>query len=146
MNHYLTALLLGLALFVLAGCSNMGNMGSTAPAGSIPVQVTETDFHITSSVTTFVLGKIYHLAVTNRGQIMHEFMIMPKAEGSMSGTTMEHMDRLALASIPMIDPGETQTLNYTFPWSLAGSHPEFACYFPGHYEAGMWLDVAVKAG
>jgi len=146
MNKYLTALLLSLLLFALAACRSMGRMESAAPAGSISVQITETDFHIASSVSKFVPGKVYYFVVTNRGQAMHEFMIMPKAEGSMNGMPMENMDKLALASIPMIDPGETQTLNYTFPASLAGSRPEFACYFSGHYEAGMRLDVAVQAG
>ncbi len=142
MNKQITALLLGLALFALAAC---GGMGSAAPAGSITVQVTEKDFHITSSITSFVPGKTYHFMVTNQGQSMHEFMIMPKAEGSMSGMPMGSMDKVALASISMIDPGETQTLDYTFPLSAAGSHPEFACYMPGHYEAGMRLDVRVNA-
>lgn len=148
MNTRMTALLLGLALFGLAACGGMRNMAgreSAAPAGSITVQVTEKDFHITSSITSFVPGKTYHFVVTNQGQSMHEFMVMPKAEGSMSGIPMGSMDKVALASIPMIDPGETQTLDYTFPPSAAGSRPEFACYMPGHYEAGMKLDVTVNA-
>jgi uncharacterized cupredoxin-like copper-binding protein len=125
--------------------TNMAGRGSAAPAGSITVQVTEKNFHITSSITSFVPGKPYHFVVTNQGQSMHEFMVMPKAEGSMSGMPMGSMDKVALASIPMIDPGETQTLDYTFPPSAAGSRPEFACYMPGHYEAGMKLDVTVNA-
>jgi uncharacterized cupredoxin-like copper-binding protein len=129
-----------LLLFALAACG-----GSVASVEGIPVQVTETDFHIASSLTSFVPGKTYHFIVTNQGHAMHEFMIMPKSEGSMSEMPMGNMDKIALASIDMIDPGETKTLDYTFPASVAGSHPELVCYFPGHYEAGMKLDVTVKA-
>ncbi len=50
---------------------------------------------------------------------------------------MRDMDHMALAHIETIAPGETRTVEYTFPSSAAGSHPEFACYLPDHYEAGM---------
>jgi len=63
----------------------------------------------------------------------------------MSGMPMNHMDTLADISIDTINPGETKTLDYTFPSSAANSSPEFACYLAGHYEAGMKLDVTVKA-
>ncbi len=76
---------------------------------------------------------------------MHEFIIMPKLEGRTSDMSMENRGKLALASIPMIDPGETPTLDYTFPPSTAGSHPKSACYSPGHCQAGMRLDVPVEA-
>jgi uncharacterized cupredoxin-like copper-binding protein len=82
--------------------------------------------------------------VTNNGQTAHEFMIMPKSEGDMNGMQMSQMDKMALASIDNINPGETKTLNYTFPASATSSHPQFACYLPGHYEAGMKLDATVK--
>lgn len=117
-----------------------------APAGSIPVQITETDFHIASSVTSFVPGKTYHFIVTNQGKVMHEFMIMPRVMSNMQGMSMADMDKAALAHLDRIDPGETQTLDYTFPASVAGTHPEFACYVAGHYEAGMKLEVTVRAG
>ena len=108
------------------------------------MQITETDFHIASSVTTFLPGKTYSFIVTNQGKAMHEFMIMPESAASMSDMSMGSMDKSALASLGMIDPGQTQTLEYTFPTSAAGSHLEFACHFSGHYEAGMKLDVTVK--
>ena len=109
------------------------------------VQVTETEFTIHSSLTTFTPGTAYHFVVTNQGKTAHEFMIMPKSEWAMNGMPMGEMDHMALARIETIAPGETQTVDYTFPQSAAGSHPEFACYLPGHYEAGMKLGVIVKA-
>ncbi|HYU72631.1 MAG TPA: hypothetical protein VEL31_08115, partial [Ktedonobacteraceae bacterium] len=72
--------ILVLFVMVLSACG-----GSGASSGSVPEQVTETDFKITSSVTTFSPDTSYHFVVTNNTQTAHEFMMMPKAEGSMSG-------------------------------------------------------------
>jgi uncharacterized cupredoxin-like copper-binding protein len=151
-----------LAAVILAGCSGMTtapmpgmNTGSsplppgqnaTTPGKSVvTVQVTETEFTIDSSLTSFRPGIAYHFVVHNLGKTVHELMIMPKAEGAMSGMSMEEMDRLALARIDTIAPGETKTVDYTFSAAAAGSHPEFACYLPGHYKAGMKRDVSVQA-
>jgi uncharacterized cupredoxin-like copper-binding protein len=132
-----------LALLLLAACG--GREDSTSSTSAVQVQVKEADFTISSSVTSFTPGTSYHFVVTNNGATTHEFMIMPKAEGNMSGMPMGKMDKMALASIDTINPGETKTLDYTFPSSAANSHPQFVCYLPGHYEAGMKQDVTVKA-
>jgi len=109
------------------------------------VQIDETDFKIASSITTFTPGTTYHFIVTNNGRIAHEFMILPKSTGIMSGMSMDAMDKMALAKAENIAPNQTVTLEYTFARSAAGSHPEFACYYPGHYEAGMKQDVVVRS-
>ncbi|GHP01175.1 hypothetical protein KSF_112220 [Reticulibacter mediterranei] len=72
-------------------------------------------------------------------------MIMPKAEGNMSGMAMGNMDKMALAAVDNISPGETKMLDYTFPASTANSQPEFACYLPGHYEAGMKQEAHITS-
>ncbi len=110
----------------------------------LTVQVTETEYQITSSLTQFAPGVAYHFVVTNKGQAAHEFMIMPKPEGAMHGMSMGDMDHMALARIETLAPGQSKTVNYTFSSSATDSHPEFVCYLAGHYEAGMKLDVAVK--
>jgi uncharacterized cupredoxin-like copper-binding protein len=132
-------------ILLLAACG--ATSGNTTGGGmsSTNVQVIETDFHINTTVTSFLPGITYHFVVTNNGQMAHEFMIMPKSEGSMSGMPMGDMDTMALASISILNPGGTKTLDYTFPSSMNGSHPEFVCYFPGHYEAGMKKMVNVKS-
>lgn len=143
-NSRLTCgVILALLVLVLAACG--GSTTSPGSSGAQQVQVNETDFKIVSSVTTFTPGTSYHFVVTNHGQTAHEFMIMPKAEGSMSGMPMGNMDAMALAKVDNIAPGQTKTLDYTFPASAAGSHPQFACYYPGHYEAVMKLDVSVNS-
>lgn len=121
-----------------------GAMGTTTGGTATTVQVTETEYAIHASVTNFTPGTTYQFVVKNLGHLAHEFMLMPKSEGAMHGMSMGEMDHMALAMIDTINPGETKTVEYTFPPSAAGSHPEFACYLPGHYEAGMKLGVVVK--
>lgn len=132
---------LALLLIVLAACGG----GVTSSGSAQTVQVSESEFSITSSITHFEVGKSYHFSVKNEGKTSHEFMILPADEGSMTGMSMDDMDKMALASINTIQSGETKTLDYTFPASARGSHPAFACYLMGHYEAGMKQEVSVTA-
>ena len=142
------SIILALSLLILSGCvrdtTATQNVGSPTASEPNQVQIDETDFKIASSITTFTPGTTYHFIVTNNGRIAHEFMILPKSTGSMSGMSMDAMDKMALAKAENIAPNQKVTLEYTFARSAAGSHPEFACYYPGHYEAGMKQDVVVR--
>ena len=62
----------------------------------------------------------------------------------MGSMAMEHMDSMALAKTGEISAGETRTVDYTFPDSTKGSHPQFVCYVGGHYDKGMKFDVNVS--
>lgn len=126
---------------LLAACGGAG--GSSGPSGSQQVQIAESEFNITSSVTTFSPGKAYHFVVTNNGQAPHEFMIMP-AGMNMPGMSMDDMHKTALAMIDSVAPGETKTLDFTFASPASGQNFEFACRLPGHYEAGMKLPILVN--
>ncbi len=127
----------------LAACANTLSNG---PAGSTTVQISLTDFHIASSVHDFRPGKPYHFVITNNGHVTHEFMIMPSNAQVSTGTmNMSQMDKLALAYSEDIAPGTTKILNYTFPTSTQSTQPQFACYYLGHYEAGMHTRVKVSS-
>ncbi|GAC1507489.1 MAG: hypothetical protein NVS2B12_22500 [Ktedonobacteraceae bacterium] len=135
-------------ILLFAACSRSGDSttsSGTTASGATVVQVNESDYNIVSATTTFTPGKSYHFEVKNNGNTVHEFMIMPKSGGNMSGMAMGDMDKMSLAKVENIAPGQTMTLDYTFPSSTAGSHPEFACYYPGHYEAGMKQEVSMSA-
>lgn len=143
MKHsILVGTVLTLFVLVLSACGGVG--GGSTSSGAQQVQVNETDFKIDSSVTNFSPGTSYHFVVTNNGQTVHEFMIMP-AGMSMGGMPMGNMDKQALAKVENIAPGQTAMLDYTFPSNTKGSRPQFACYYPGHFEAGMKLDVGVNS-
>ena len=130
----LLPVVLGLFAIALTAC------GGTAQSGA-NVNVTLSEFKVAASQTEFAAGKTYHFVVTNQGKTDHEFMIVPQAMGHMG---MEDMHHVALAMIDKIAPGETRTLDYTFSASRDGL--EFACYYPGHYEAGMKQSILTKQG
>jgi uncharacterized cupredoxin-like copper-binding protein len=134
--------LLSVALSTSA-CSGPGE-GISAPE-TTSVQVNEFDYKIVSPIVTFTPGKPYHFEVKNAGNKAHEFMIMPKSAGNMKGMSMKDMDKMALARLDNIAPGQTATLDFTFPSSGPESQLEFACHYPGHYEAGMKQDISVTS-
>jgi uncharacterized cupredoxin-like copper-binding protein len=125
---------------LLAGCST--NSGHSVVR---QVQISEDDFHIRSSLTVFEAGIPYHFVIKNDGRMSHEFMITPLTLSTMNGMSMSDMDQLSLADVVEIAPGQTRELDYTFPRSTAGTHLQFACHYPGHYESGMSLNVLVQA-
>ena len=131
-------IVLALIILFLAACT--GTNASSSPSPQVIVELT--DFKIVSSLTKFSSNTQYHFVISNNGKVAHEFMIMPKAVPNMN--SMGNMDNSALAHVEDIIPGETKALDYTFASSTSGSHPEFACYYPGHYEAGMKLGVMVS--
>lgn len=138
MKRFLAVFLLLTFALALVGCGQATNTSK-----GHTVNVTLSEFKIETTVSTFQPGTAYQFHVTNTGKIDHEFMIMPSSQGTMNGMSMDEMDKMALTSIDTIHPGETKTLEYTFPSSTAGTQPEFACYLPGHYEAGMKQGVHV---
>ena len=109
------------------------------------VQVTLVEYRITSSLTTFYVGRLYHFVVTNRGTVAHELMIMPPMGDSVP---MSRMIASSLVYIDFINPGQTRTVDYRF--TRPDTHLEFACHFTGrqandsHYDMGMHLSIIVE--
>jgi uncharacterized cupredoxin-like copper-binding protein len=118
---------------------------SSKPAASnspVDVQITLTEFKITSSLTTFKAGVPYHFVVTNNGSASHEFQIMPPTDAQL---TQDQIHQMRLAGLDQTDlpAGATATLDYTFTKAYPSGSLEFACHLPGHYEAGMHLPIEV---
>ncbi|HVB73224.1 MAG TPA: hypothetical protein VNE38_06670 [Ktedonobacteraceae bacterium] len=131
---------LSILLVVLAAC---GNNTNTTPSGSQEVQVTLNANTITSSVTTFAPGTVYHFVVTNKGQNAQEFAIMPM------GTDMEHMSmndihKVALHMLDDIAPGMTMTFDYSFAQSMMRQNFEFGCNSPEQNTGWMKLPITVN--
>jgi uncharacterized cupredoxin-like copper-binding protein len=123
------ALLLALPV-VLAACG-----ASSSPSSSpTNVTVTETEFKITSSLTTFTTGTPYHFTITNNGKLDHEWLIVPQGVKDASKALVGlQPDKLT--------PGATVTVDYTF--TSPGSY-EMVCLLPGHYDAGMHTPITVN--
>ena len=112
-----------------------------AAAGSIEVKITLVEFHISSSVTVFHANTHYYFVVSNRGNDIHEFMIMPdQSDGSPLPPNEQY--KSMLIELEPILPGTTWKTNFIF--QTAGRY-EFACQMGKHYQAGMRLPVAVDS-
>jgi len=140
MNRMWLVLLGGLAL-VVAACGGAGS------ANEVRITASEgpDGMSYTSDVTSFTAGETYHFVVENTGALVHEFMIIePLEPGTMP---MEEMDAMAMFVVEEDDlaPGATFEFDYTFPAEAAGQPLEFACYLPGHYEAGMHIPITVES-
>ena len=134
-------------LLILAACgsstTSSSQHGQATPSESQTVQVTLSDNKVESSLTTFTAGMPYHFVVTNRGQVAHQFAMMPV------GMDMEHMsvDQMHHSALFMYDnvaPGETRTFDYTFAMSSAAQSFAFVCGTQGHYGAGMQLPFMIN--
>ena len=89
-------------------------------------------------------GEIVRFEVVNAGKVRHELVLGTRQELADHAAQMrkhpemEHDDPNAVA----VAPGRTGTL----VWKFAGAgRYEFACLLPGHFEAGMVGQVAVRA-
>ena len=79
---------------------------------------------------------------TNNGEALHEAYVgdaaaqddHAKEMGEGGGMAMEEGNKVE------VEPGETGELTYTFD---DAGQVQIGCHQPGHYEAGMVLDVAV---
>jgi uncharacterized cupredoxin-like copper-binding protein len=102
-----------------------------APAPDGAVNVTATDMKIAADATTFKVGVPYTFVTTNLGAAIHELVIEHSGDVD-----------VPLAEAGDIIPGSTATLPFTF---TAPGKYQLACHEPGHYEAGMVLQIEVIA-
>jgi uncharacterized cupredoxin-like copper-binding protein len=112
---------------------------ATPTAEPVCVGVIEGDFYIRPQLATFRVGQPYVFAVGNEGAAAHEFVIEPAgAVDKPLAAEVNGEDRES--EIEDITPGETAELEWTF--TEPGRY-QFACHLPGHYEAGMKIEVVV---
>jgi uncharacterized cupredoxin-like copper-binding protein len=89
------------------------------------------------------MGETIRFVVKNTGQLKHEFSIgdrtAQRAHAQMMKEMpgMRHEDDQATVTL---EPGQTKTVMWKFD-KKSKSPTEIACHEPGHYEAGMKLDV-----
>lgn len=135
-RYAISILALSFWLLALAAC---GQAASTSPQ---MIKITEGDFFIHSSQTTFVAGVSYYFEVTNSGEHNHDFLIMhPMDTGLM---VMDDVVAHAQASILNIAPGQSKTLDVTFDHTAPAGTLEFSDHFGGQYQAGMHEEIVVN--
>lgn len=131
---------------LLAACTSgtsQSPAGTSAEARIIEVAMTD-ELRFEPAAFTVRPGEMVRFEVTNTGAILHDFFLGDEAEqaeheeamGGMSGMAKDGPNSLS------VDPGETKTLDYTFP-----DEPGellIGCHEPGHYGAGMVATVTIE--
>jgi uncharacterized cupredoxin-like copper-binding protein len=132
----------------LVSMVSLAHAGSTAEAKDKPaeqnIKVTMTD--IKYSVTTVKVKKGVPVTFTfvNKGKVVHEAVVGTHADQIAHDKEMAAMGGMVMADEPTaiaLKPGVTKKLRYTFAKSGVF---EVGCHTPGHYSAGMKIDVVVS--
>jgi uncharacterized cupredoxin-like copper-binding protein len=139
-------------LFV-AACGSTTLTATQAPAepaatepvpvtGGTQVDITLADNTIDTPMTSFQVGVPYTFVITNAGQHAHNFNINPPVQ--VAGGLEQALDS-ALLVVPQeqLAPGQTATVQFTFPDAAAGQLLEFSCLIRRHYDDGMKVDITV---
>lgn len=116
---------------------------SVPVTGGTQVDVTLADNTIDASMTSFQVGVPYTFVITNTGQHAHNFNINPPV--AVAGS-LEQALNSALLVVPQeqLAPGQTATVEFTFPDTAAGQLLEFSCLIRRHYDDGMRVDITVQ--
>ena len=125
--------------------SSTTNVGDGAVTGARTVQVAMEDIEFDQTTLTVKTGETIDFRFTNTGQIAHDAFIGDDAAqmdheaemGEMGDAEGHGMEEGAIS----LQPGESGQLSYTF--SEPGTF-EVGCHQPGHYAAGMKIDVTVE--
>lgn len=138
-------------IIFVASCGEAAQSNSSSSAaggtatGARTVDVTMEDMRFVPAELTVQTGETIAFRFTNNGQIAHDAFVGDRAaqmehEAEMAemGRTRDHDDEEAAI---VLQPGESGDLSYTF--SKAGSY-EVGCHQPGHYAAGMKMNVTVE--
>lgn len=127
---------------VLAACSG-GDESSAGGARTVAILMSD-DMRYTPGELEFVAGETVRFEVTNAGSVPHELFIADAEGQGEHAAEMAEMEGGIGHDEPgrvRVEPGATETLEYTFEESgaLLG-----ACHEPGHYEAGMVVAITVR--
>jgi len=134
------------SVLIVVALATRPSGGLALPKGSRVVHVDERDFHIQLSNVTLPAGD-YVFVDTNHGPSPHE-LVMWKTNDPADRLTLRTNHRVnedsptltsALDSGSSLNPGETRLLTTT----LEPGHYVIACNLPGHFLAGMRVDINV---
>ena len=123
---------IGSGALIVAGCNSSGSnaatptAGSSAPSGAHTVDVSETEYHLALSTTSFTAGT-WSFSVTNNGKIVHSLEVDGPGVHAVTAD---------------LQPGQSTTLNATLQ---SGQYDVF-CPIPGHRALGMNAEITVAGG
>ncbi len=99
------------------------------------VEVSLTEFGMSPATITVEEGDMITFVVTNDGVAPHEFEVS-NAEAREGHEHSEGHGEASESKL-VLGPGETGEITVMFD----GSQDEIVCLIPGHYEAGMFLEI-----
>lgn len=133
-------------LLLVTSCGSDDDSASSPPGDSSArtVEIEMRDIEFSPTTVDVGAGEEVRFVFTNSGALTHEAYIGDAAAqedhademGSMGG-----MDHGGDSEVLTVEPGDTGELSYTF--DEAGP-VQIGCHEPGHFEAGMVLDVEVS--
>ncbi|WP_157965440.1 cupredoxin domain-containing protein [Euzebya rosea] len=133
-----------------AGSDPASDSGATAAPGRT-VEVTMTDLAFSPASITVADGETVRVRFTNDGELPHDAFVgdaaaqdahgaeMAEAGGGHGGHGGHGTDGDDAGDAVTVDPGETGELLVT---GTASGELLIGCHQPGHYEAGMVMQVA----
>ncbi len=146
----ITGLVALVALVTACGASRESSSAATSDAGGVSAgagsfDIAMQDIKFDRTTLTVKAGETVEFQFTNTGKIVHdafvgdlEAQIEHDAEMAHAGDTSGHsMDEAAIT----LQPGDAGHLSYTF--TEPGTY-EIGCHQPGHYAAGMKIQVVVE--
>lgn len=142
-------LLLALALVVGAGLvagacgSDRGSGNGSASEASRTIDVDMVDIAFEPDAIEVKKGETVTFRFKNVGKVAHDAFIgdaeeQAEHEEEMGDEMAHHANAEGAVTV---DPGETKSLTYTFDDD--GDSIEIGCHQPGHYAAGMRLEISV---
>ena len=113
-----------------------------ASGGGVEVIITLADNTLEASQSTFQAGVLYTVVITNNGKRKHNFNVNPpiSAAGSLDAALAQ---ALLIVTKDKIGPGQTFSVDFTFPASAVGQPLELSCLIQKHYDDGMKVDITV---
>ena len=119
--------------------------GDTTPTGATTVTIAMEDVKFDQTTLTVKAGETIDFQFTNVGQVAHDAYIGDTAAQMDHETEMADMGEAGGHSMEdgalTLQPGESGELTYTF--DEPGTY-QVGCHQPGHYAAGMIIDVTVE--
>jgi uncharacterized cupredoxin-like copper-binding protein len=147
---------LAVAALLLGACTT----GTQDDTGTDRVEITMSEFAFDPDPVTLPTGREVTVALTNDGDIRHEFMAGrdPMADGGYMQDLFAGVDPAVTPAeavamdahdahagfMVQVEPGETVEVTFTLPADRAGDW-EIGCFEPGHYEAGMHATFTVTS-
>jgi uncharacterized cupredoxin-like copper-binding protein len=126
-----------------SGITSAFPVGAATKPAEQKVAVAMTDIKYSVKSIQVKKGVPVTFTFVNKGKGVHEAVVGTRTEQIAHDKEMAAMGGMVMADEPhaiALKPGVTKKLRYTF--TKAGRY-EIGCHTPGHYNAGMKIDIVV---